>query len=83
MVVDSGHGFDEEMMENLFEPYITDKVGGTGLGLAIVKKIVDEHGGRVWAENIKDDGARVTVLLPVLAIKQPHVQGLTAKAMKR
>ncbi len=72
MVVDNGHGFDEQMMENLFEPYVTDKVGGTGLGLAIVKKIVDEHGGRVWAENIKDDGARVTVLLPVLAIKQPQ-----------
>ncbi len=69
-VEDSGHGFDEELLENLFEPYVTDKAGGTGLGLAIVKKIVDEHGGRVWAENIVGDGARVTLLLPVQAIKE-------------
>ncbi|MDJ0832783.1 MAG: ATP-binding protein [Gammaproteobacteria bacterium] len=69
-VEDSGHGFDEELLENLFEPYVTDKAGGTGLGLAIVKKIVDEHGGRVWAENIPDDGARVSLLLPVQAVKE-------------
>ena len=70
VIEDSGHGFDEELLENLFEPYVTDKAGGTGLGLAIVKKIVDEHGGRVWAENIEGDGARVSLLLPVQAVKE-------------
>jgi len=35
------------------------------LGLAIVKKIVDEHGGRISAENSADGGAKITILLPL------------------
>ena len=37
---------------------------GTGLGLAISKRLIEEHGGRIVAENVQAGGARVTVWLP-------------------
>ncbi|MES9856965.1 MAG: ATP-binding protein [Sedimenticola sp.] len=66
-VADNGHGFDEETIGRLFEPYVTTKIKGTGLGLAVVKKIVEEHGGIVWAENRSERGASVFLRLPVIA----------------
>jgi nitrogen-specific signal transduction histidine kinase len=63
-VQDNGSGFEEAVLGRLFEPYVTTKAKGTGLGLAIVKKIIEEHGGIIWAENI-DGGARVVARLPV------------------
>ena len=64
-VRDNGPGFNEQMVQHLFEPYVTSKPKGTGLGLAIVKKIVEEHGGIIWAENC-DSGACVVMHLPML-----------------
>ncbi len=64
-MTDNGHGFDEETIGRLFEPYVTTKTKGTGLGLAVVKKIVEEHGGIVWAENRPERGACVVLRLPV------------------
>lgn len=64
-VQDNGPGFNETMVQHLFEPYITSKPKGTGLGLAIVKKIIEEHGGIIWAENC-GQGACVVLQLPKL-----------------
>ncbi len=64
VVEDNGPGFDEEMLSQIFEPYVTSKKKGTGLGLAIVKKIIEEHNGIIWAEN-SDNGARMTLQLPI------------------
>jgi nitrogen fixation/metabolism regulation signal transduction histidine kinase len=66
-VEDSGEGIAGEIAGSLFDPYVTTKTTGSGLGLAIVKKIVDEHGGIVWAENTKQGGARFVVRLPILS----------------
>ncbi|MGH8295240.1 MAG: sensor histidine kinase, partial [Steroidobacteraceae bacterium] len=65
-VCDNGPGFQRELLGRIFDPYVTSKPKGTGLGLAIVKKIVEEHGGRIDADNRPEGGARVTVLLPVV-----------------
>ncbi|HQS37404.1 MAG: PAS domain-containing sensor histidine kinase [Methylotenera sp. 24-45-7] len=71
-VQDNGGGFAAEMMQHIFEPYVTSKPHGTGLGLAIVKKIIEEHKGSIKVENTgnaKDDtlGAVVTISIPLLS----------------
>ncbi len=64
-VSDNGLGFPLEMIEHIFDPYVTSKSRGTGLGLAIVKKIVSDHGGHIYAENLISGGARIRVMLPL------------------
>jgi nitrogen fixation/metabolism regulation signal transduction histidine kinase len=66
-VCDEGDGFPENILEHVFEPYVTTKPEGSGLGLAIVKKIVEEHGGTVLAENNPQGGASVTMRFPAAA----------------
>jgi nitrogen fixation/metabolism regulation signal transduction histidine kinase len=66
-VRDNGPGFRKEILGRVFDPYVTSKPRGTGLGLAIVKRIVEEHGGRIEAENRPEGGARVRIWLPVNA----------------
>jgi len=65
VVEDNGPGFQWELIGQVFDPYVTTKPRGTGLGLAIVRKIVEEHGGRVEADNRAEGGARVRVELPL------------------
>lgn len=81
-IKDTGPGIPHDMFSALFEPYITSKPKGSGLGLAIVKKIVEEHGGVLWAENNQSplnaqtmgtngnqSGATIFIRLPVVSIK--------------
>jgi PAS domain S-box-containing protein len=65
VVTDNGPGFQRDLLGTVFDPYVTSKPKGTGLGLAIVKKIVEEHGGRIEADNRRSGGARVRILLPL------------------
>jgi two-component system sensor kinase FixL len=62
---DSGTGIPPELIDRLFEPFVTTKPDGLGLGLSISRTIVAAHGGRLWAENNPDGGATMHVLLPV------------------
>ncbi|MGC9456478.1 MAG: ATP-binding protein [Halothiobacillaceae bacterium] len=56
LCADNGPGFPDDMLDTIFEPYVTTRPRGTGLGLAIVKKIVEEHGGMVCAYNVPAEG---------------------------
>lgn len=69
-VSDNGPGFAPQVLNRVFEPYVTTKASGTGLGLAIVKKIIEEHGGRIDISNRREGGARISILLTRLAGKQ-------------
>jgi nitrogen fixation/metabolism regulation signal transduction histidine kinase len=65
LIEDQGPGISEEMMPQLFEPYVTSKTKGTGLGLAIVKKIVEEHSGDIKVHNLNDGGALFILHFPL------------------
>ncbi|MDR1032088.1 MAG: HAMP domain-containing protein [Holosporales bacterium] len=63
-VEDNGPGFPAEHLDKLTDPYVTMSSKGTGLGLAIVKKILLDHGGKLFLENVPNGGAKVSMLVP-------------------
>jgi len=64
LVADTGTGIAPEILETLFEPFITTKERGTGLGLNICRQIVQTHRGRIAARNNPQSGAAFSVWLP-------------------
>jgi two-component system, OmpR family, sensor histidine kinase VicK len=66
-VKDTGTGISPEVLTIIFDAFVTKSDNGTGLGLHISKKIVEAHGGIIWAENNKDDakGATFVFRLPL------------------
>ena len=77
-VHDSGAGFQDEILDRIFEPYVTSKPKGTGLGLAIAKKIIEEHGGTVSGHNAPGGGARITIHLPAVDPSSESAHGSDA-----
>ena len=64
-LLDDGPGFPAMVLDQPFEPYVTNKSKGSGLGLAICRKIVSEHDGKITLDNHPEGGARVQVRLPL------------------
>jgi signal transduction histidine kinase len=65
-VKDAGSGINPDIMPRLFSKFATASEKGTGLGLYISKKIIEAHGGKIWAENNKDgEGATFAFTLPL------------------
>jgi len=66
-VRDHGTGISPDVLERLFEPFVTTKPEGLGLGLSISHTIIAGHGGRMWAENNPDRGATFHCVVPFSA----------------
>ena len=64
-ISDNGPGVPSELINRVFEPYVTSKTKGTGLGLAIVYRIIDEHNGDIKILNDKKGGTLVTFKIPI------------------
>ena len=68
-VTDRGVGIAEEAMPFLFEKYYQAKnparAGGLGLGLYISKRIIEAHGGHIWAESTEGAGSTFSFTLPL------------------
>ncbi|RUV58763.1 HAMP domain-containing histidine kinase, partial [Mesorhizobium sp. M5C.F.Ca.IN.020.14.1.1] len=63
----SDRGAGVAFPDKIFEPFITTKANGMGMGLAICRSIVEAHGGRLWVETNKPQGATFIFTLPVEA----------------
>ena len=61
---DNGTGINDEVMQNMYEPYFSTKQGGTGLGLAITKNIMMENNAAISAKNNENGGADFIIELP-------------------
>ena len=64
-VRDTGAGISPEMLDSIWQPYVTSKPGGTGLGLAIVRQTILAHHGLVHASSTAGVGTEITVALPI------------------
>ncbi|NLP57482.1 sensor histidine kinase [Lutibacter sp. B1] len=70
-VEDNGKGIEVDDLVSIFDKFYQSKnqtivkPEGSGLGLAISKQIIESHNGKIWAENIKPQGARLTFTLPL------------------
>jgi len=62
---DDGPGFPEMVLEQPFEPYISNKGRGSGLGLAICRKIISEHNGSISISNRPGSGAQIDIEIPL------------------
>jgi PAS domain S-box-containing protein len=70
-VRDRGRGIPADRLETIFERFQqvdasdSRQKGGTGLGLAICRRIVEQHGGKIWAESVLDEGSTFYFTIPV------------------
>jgi len=72
--MDTGIGIPSDKLETIFEAFsqvdtsTTRKAGGTGLGLPISRRLVELHGGKLWAESTGEgEGTIMQVILPINA----------------
>jgi two-component system sensor kinase FixL len=63
-IADEGTGIPEEDLEHIFEPFYTTRETGSGLGLSISYKIIEAHGGEIWADSSTDKGTSFIIQLP-------------------
>ncbi len=66
-VADTGTGIAEGDLERIFESFYSTKASGLGVGLAICRKLVEAHGGRLWASHDPGGGALFRFTIPIAA----------------
>ena len=66
MVTDTGPGIAPDMRDRLFEPFQTNKDSGMGMGLSIGRSIIQAHKGKIWLNELKQNGTSFCIELPVV-----------------
>jgi signal transduction histidine kinase len=72
-IQDTGRGMPQDVVEKVFVPFYTTKIGGTGLGMVFVRQIVDEHRGVITLASKVGRGTIVTIRLPRRFTDRPEV----------
>ena len=65
-VIDTGPGIEQERIDEIFHPYVSNKRGGTGLGLPTTLRIAQEHNGHITVDSSLGNGSDFTVHIPLL-----------------
>ena len=73
MIQDTGKGMPPDVVDKVFVPFYTTKIGGTGLGMVFVRQIVDEHRGVITLDSKVGRGTTVTIRLPLRFAEAPGV----------
>ena len=76
-VTDNGIGMDPGQAERIFQPFhrlhTEDDYPGTGIGLAVCERIIEQHGGRIWAQSAPQQGSTFRFTLPVAGRRRSSV----------
>lgn len=74
-ITDNGIGVDSQELQSIFVIFrrLHPNLPGTGIGLSICKRIVERHGGRLWAEALPEGGSRFSFTLPRLETRERNV----------
>ena len=63
-VSDQGKGFDPAIADRMFQAFFSTKAAGLGMGLSVSRSIIEQYGGRIWAEANSASGATLRFTLP-------------------
>ena len=64
-ISDTGRGINSNIIDQIFDPFFTDKINGTGLGLSFVKNVINKHGGIIQVQSQVQKGSKFTIYLPI------------------
>jgi signal transduction histidine kinase len=76
-VADNGIGMDPGQAERIFQPFHRlhgeEEYPGTGIGLAVCERIIEQHGGRIWAQSAPNEGSTFRFTLPCAGRRRSSV----------
>ncbi len=73
IIKDTGRGMPKDVVDKVFVPFYTTKIGGTGLGMVFVRQIVDEHRGTITLDSQVGRGTTVTIRISLRFAEAPGV----------
>jgi two-component system sensor kinase FixL len=68
-IIGTGPGIPPEVVDRLFQPFLTTKAQGVGVGLSICRSIVEAHNAKLWAEANLDGGTIFRFTVPSIALE--------------